>query len=572
MNVVFERHVPCTMRDGVVLMSNIFRPAEPGAYPVVMTRLPYGKDTPYLYYLDPLALAESGYIVVVQDVRGRFASGGEVRLFEQEFLDGYDAIDWASKLPGSTGAVGMFGASYFGFTQLAAAASGHPALKTVAPGIVFDEPSEGLVFRGGALEWGLSATWHLLLAPAELARQAGREPDFPIRFYQLIQAIDHLPTEHIWDLPLTDYAPLKQSGLLPQFFETITHPRESAERVSIRPHYDHMTVSGLFTGGWFDIFTRSTIEAFQRFRAAGRPAQLVMGPWTHGNFTSSAGDLSFGFGANDMLLDLKEDRTTRHRRWYDATLKGMDNGMLDEMPIKLFMMGANRWKSVSEWPLSETVYTPWYLHSGGQAETVAGDGRLSQTVPLSERPDHYVYDPAHPVLTWGGSTLLSAEYRSGPVDQARVEERPDVLVYTSQALAEPLEVTGPVTANLWVSTSALDTDFVVRLCDVHPDGRSYNVVDGIVRMRHREGMDESRLLEPGTVYPVTVDLWDTSIVFLPGHRIRIQVTSSCFPRWNRNLNTGQSNEETAHYISADESIWHDAEHPSHIVLPVIPRL
>ena len=572
MNVMFERNVPCTMRDGVVLMANIFRPADAGSYPVVMTRLPYGKDTPYLYYLDPVALAEAGYIVVVQDVRGRFASGGEVRLFDQEFQDGYDAIEWASKLPGSTGEVGMFGASYFGFTQLAAAASGHPALKTVAPGIVFDHPLEGLAFRGGALEWGLGATWHLMLAPVELARKAGREPDFPLRFYQLIQDIDHLPEEHIWDLPLTDYAPLKRSGLLPQFFETITRPLENTERLSIRPYYDKMTVSGLFTGGWFDIFTRSTLEAFQRFRAAGRPAQLVMGPWTHGNFGSTAGNLSFGFGANDMLLDLKEDRTTRHRRWYDATLKGMDNGMLEEPPIKLFMMGENRWKSVYEWPLPETVYTPWYLHSDGRAQTVSGDGRLSQMVPDSEAADRYVYDPANPVLTRGGSTLLSPEYQSGPVDQAPVEERSDVLVYTSEALTAPLEVTGPVTAKLWVSTSARDTDFVVRMADVHPDGRSYNVVDGIIRMRYRHGMDHEALLEPGTVYPITVDLWDTSIVFLPGHRIRIQVTSSCFPRWNRNLNTGRSNEETADYVAADQVLWHDREHPSHIILPVIPRL
>lgn len=573
MKVVFERNVPCTMRDGAVLMANVFRPDEGGEYPVVLTRLPYGKDTGFLYMmLDPVALAESGYIVVVQDVRGRFASGGEYQGFDQEFDDGYDTVEWASKLPGSNGLVGMYGASYFGFTQLAAAATGHPALKTLTPTIVFDDPLDGVTFRSGALEWGLMAGWYMsAMVPPELFKVAMRDSSRLPDLLRMVYDVDHLPAEGYNDLPITDFPALRRTGLFSSLFYDITHPIEMQGRLSIRPRYERMTVSAAFTGGWFDIFTKSTIEAYQRIRANGQPARLTVGPWTHMNQTNAVGELTFGMAANNALLDLREDPTTRHRRWFDSQLKGIDNGIVKEPPIKLFVMGENRWKSVSDWPLPETKFTPFYLHSGGGAQTSAGDGTLSMTAPGSETADQYVYNPANPVITHGGSLLMPAEYPSGPVDQARVEEREDVLVYTSDVLTEPLEVTGPIEAKLWVTSSAVDTDFVVRLTDVHPDGRSYNVVDGIVRMRYRNGMEKPGLIEPGTVYPITVDCWATSNVFLPGHRIRVQVTSSNFPRWNRNLNTGASNEETSEFVAATQTVLHDDEHPSHVVLPVIPR-
>lgn len=573
MRVVFERNVPCTMRDGVVLMANVFRPDAEGPYPVVLTRLPYGKDTGFLYtMLDPVALAESGYIVAIQDVRGRFASGGEYAGFDQEFDDGYDTIEWAAKMPGSNGLVGMYGASYFGFTQLAAAATGHPALKTLAPTIVFDEPLDGVTFRSGVLEWGLAAGWYMsAMVPPELLRAAMRDSMRLPDLLRMVYDVDHLATEGYDELPVTNFTPLRRTGLFAGLFHDITHPMELHSRLSIRSRYESMHVSAAFTGGWFDIFTHSTIESYQRIRATGHPARLTIGPWTHINQSSVVGDLTFGMAANDALLDLREDPTTRHRRWFDSQLKGIDNGILREPPIKLFVMGENRWKSVAEWPLPETVYAPFYLHSAGHAQTVSGDGTLSTTAPTSESPDSYVYDPADPVITHGGNLLMPGEYKTGPVDQARTEQREDVLVYTSDVLSEPLEVTGPIVAKLWVSSSAKDTDFVVRLTDVHPDGRSYNLVDGIVRMRYRNGMEQEELIEAGGVYPVTVDCWATSNVFLPGHRIRVQVTSSNFPRWNRNLNTGASNEETAEFVTATQTILHDGEHPSHILLPVIPR-
>lgn len=574
MRVIFERNVPCTLRDGVVLMANVFRPEGDGSYPVVLTRLPYGKDTGFLYMmLDPVALSESGYIVAIQDVRGRFASGGDYQGFGQEFDDGYDTVEWASKLAGSNGQVGMYGASYFGYTQLAAAATGHPALKTLTPTIVFDDPLDGVTFRNGVVEWGTMAGWYMsAMAPPELVRKMMGQEDFLPRFGRMVYDVDHLPEQGYFELPLSDFSPLRRTELFPNFFSDMTDPLELQWQLSIRPHYEQMTVSAAFTGGWYDIFTHSTIESYLRVKAAGNAARLTIGPWTHMNQSHEVGDLSFGMAANNALLDLREDPTTRHRRWFDSQLKGVDNGVLTEPPIKLFVMGENRWKSVSEWPLAQTVYTAYYLHSTGNAQTRTGDGSLSMTLPAGETPDSYVYDPADPVMTYGGSLLMPGEFPSGPKEQSQTESRTDVLVYTSEALTEPLEVTGPIEAKLWVTSSAVDTDFVVRLTDVHPDGRSFNIVDGILRLRSRNGADhDEAFIKPGTVYPITVDCWATSNVFLPGHRLRVQVTSSNFPRWNRNLNTGASNEETAEFVSATQHVLHDAEHPSQIVLPVIPR-
>lgn len=554
-------------------MANIFRPVDDGRYPVVVSRLPYGKDTPIQYLVvDPVALAENGYIVAIQDVRGRFASEGTYGGFEQEFDDGYDTIEWAAGLPGSNGRVGMFGASYFAFTQMAAAASGHPVLKTVAPAVVFDDPLDGMAYRQGALEWGLSAFWYATaMVPAAVMRDLRTDQTFPMRLARMVEDADHLADVGYWTLPLTEFSPPRRVGLFDYVEQDMAHPLEMQRRFSVRPKYPNLSVSGSFTGGWYDIFLKQTIDIYQAFRVANRSARLTIGPWTHGNMGSEVGDLNFGMSAHSALLDLRETPTARHVRWFDSELKQIENGLMDEPPIKFFTMGENRWQTAAKWPLPNTRYTPWYFHSGGRAQTLHGDGRLSMTLPDNETSDQYVYDPANPVPTLGGNLLMPAQYRSGPVDQTPTEMRADVLVYTSDPLAKAMEVTGPVSAHLWVCTDARDTDFVVRLTDVHPDGGSFNVVDGIVRMRYRQGMAHAVWAEPGEIYPVEIDLWSTSHVFLPGHRIRVHVTSSSFPRWNRNLNTGASNEETAAMVTARQTIWHDRLHPSHVRLPIIPR-
>lgn len=585
-----DKNLSATMRDGVVLRANVFQLEEGGPYPVLLTRLPYGKDTAMAYAVaDPIRLAEAGYIVVIQDVRGCFSSEGQFSGFPQEFNDGYDTVEWAAKLPNANGSVGMYGASYFAFTQVAAAATNPPSLKTMAPTDLLTDPFEGVAYRNGALEWGTMAAWYgAMMSMPELMRTARGNADFPTQMGMLINEIDHLGQEGYYQLPLTAFSPLRRTGLFPFVFEFMEHNTKSSfwDPMMIQPHIPNMNVSAQVVGGWFDVFQGSTIQFWKKLREAGQTAQLWIGPWTHTNKGFHVGDVYFGVASNIDTLDLKSDRTALHIRWFDSQLKGSGAGDAGaaEAPVHYFVMGENRWKTASDWPLPGTQFTPFYLGSDGDARTAKGDGSLSTKAPegAGEGPagdggtsgsvsDTYVYDPGNPVTTHGGNFLMASPYEPGPKSQERIESREDVLVYTSDPLTDPLEVVGPVQAELWVSSSAVDTDFVVRLTDVDAEGRSINLADGIVRMRFRDTLHEEHLMEPGTVYPITVDCWSTGHVFLPGHRVRVQVTSSNFPRWNRNLNTGASNENTAEYVSATQQVYHDAEHPSHIVLPVIPR-
>lgn len=573
MRVLFERDVPCPLRDGTILMANVYRPEGDGAWPVLLTRTPYGKDLLSFIRVDGTRLAEAGYMVVIQDVRGCFRSEGEFVPFEQEFEDGYDAVEWAAQLPGSDGTVGMFGMSYFGFTQWAAAASGHPALKAVYPICAVHDPWDGTSHRAGALEWGVLAGWNLNLSLPALARQASVLPNFSERFGRLVYDIDHLSAETYFELPVYQFSSLRRTELFPYVFEDMIQGNnlEQRHRKSIVPHYARMQVSAALEGGWYDLLLNSTLASYRHLKAAGREVLLTIGPWSHLEMGSMVGDLDFGMAANSGLLNLREDPTTRHQRWFDAQLKGKRTELGKTPPVQYFVMGENRWHFAQEWPLPQTLYTPWYLHSSGHAQGASGDGLLSLATPGLEPVDEYVYDPAAPVLTLGGNLLMTGAYPAGPKEQGSTERREDVLVFTSEALTEPVEVTGPIRAKLWVASSAPDTDFVVRLTDVHPDGRSYNVADGILRMSARNGQEHLERMEPGVVYPIEIDCWATSNLFQTGHRIRVQVTSSNFPRWNRNLNTGASNETTAEFQPARQKVLHDEEHPSHIVLPMIPR-
>jgi putative CocE/NonD family hydrolase len=255
-------------------------------------------------------------------------------------------------------------------------------------------------------------------------------------------------------------------------------------------------------------------------------------------------------------------------RWFDHWLKSVDTGVLDEPPVKIFVMGENRWRDEREWPLARTRYTPYYFHSGGRANTAAGDGALSPWGAGEEPPDHFVYDPDDPVPTRGGNTLIIA---MGVQDQRPVETRSDVLVYTSDVVASALEVTGPVTVTLYAATSVRDTDFTAKLVDVRPDGYAQNVADGIIRARYRDSRERPTLVMPGAVSRFTIDLWATSHVFLPGHRIRVEISSSNFPRFDRNLNTGEDQANGRRWVTARQTVFHDQRYPSHIVLPIIPR-
>jgi uncharacterized protein len=583
--IVVDYDVPASMRDGVTLRANIFRPAGEGRWPVLLTRLPYGKDFPLgSSIMDPAQVARRGYVVVVQDTRGRMTSEGEWVPFVHEPEDGVDTVAWAAQLPYSDGQVGMYGASYFGFTQWSAAIHQPAALKVMVPFQTWNDPFNGMLFRGGAQELGSAGSWQLQMAlDVLLRRHQGNPQALGGAIYQLVREIDALGTTGYASLPLREFAPLKQQDIAPAFFENYDHPLErDFELVSplhILGHHHKVTVPSLNIGGWYDIFLQDTITNFKLMREEGstpeaRQSKLLIGPWTHGGLMNPVGELNFGFGASAAMIDLKIDFVSLQVRWFDHWLKGIDTGMLNEAPIKLFVMGANSWRDEYEWPLARAVETRYYLHSGGQANSLSGDGTLSSNAPeITEiSSDQYVYDPANPVPTRGGALLMTPEYRPGPYDQHPIEERADVLVYCSDILLADVEVTGPIKVHLWATSSAPDTDFVARLVDVHPDGYAQNLTDGIIRARYRNFAqgEAPSLIEPGQAYEYEIDLWSTSNLFKAGHRVRLDVTSSSFPRWDRNPNTGHAFGADAELALAQQTILHDSEHPSYVVLPIVP--
>jgi putative CocE/NonD family hydrolase len=563
--VLVELDVPAPMRDGVTLRANVYRPPE-GRWPVLLTRGPYGKDVGMgSIALDPVQAARRGYVVIVQDTRGRFASEGEWNPFENEAEDGFDSIAWAAGLPYADGQVGMFGVSYLGFTQWAAAIQQPSALKAMAPRITWSDPLNGFGFRGGALELGTQAMWGLQMGFDQLVRQHRQNPAaLGAAFWSLARELDLLGTQGYASLPLNDFAPLRRQPVLPRFFEQVRQPMDRAllDPVTIAGKHQQVLVPTLNVGGWYDIFLADTIANYQAMRALGRPTRLVLGPWTHMDARLPVGDLNFGFASQASFMNLQYDMDRLQLRWFDHWLKGTDSGMLSEPPIKLFVMGANMWRDEQEWPLERAVATRYYLRA---------QGALSTDPPGSEAPDRYTYDPANPVPTHGGALLMAPEAPAGPRDQRAAEARPDVLVYSTPVLERDVEVTGPVTVELWACSSAPDTDFVARLVDVYPDGRSYNLTDGILRARYRRGPDP-RLLQPGVPEHFEIDLWATSNVFRAGHRLRLQITSSNFPRWDRNPNTGGAfgTDSVADLQVAEQTILHDAEHASHVLLPVVP--
>jgi uncharacterized protein len=583
--VTVDFDVSATMRDGVVLRANVYRPVGDGRWPVLLTRLPYGKDLPGAGgVLDPLGAARRGYVVIVQDTRGRFASEGDWDPMRREALDGVDTIAWAAQLPYSNGEVGMFGASYFGFTQWSAAVHNPPALKVMAPYITWNDPLNGVMFRGGALELGTSASWQLMMGADVLLRrhQPVTDPSqLGMDLYGWVQAMDTLGPQGYWALPLKEYPPLAFKDIAPAFFDAINQPmsRELVEPMTILGKHERVTIPTFNIGGWYDIFLHDTLDNFQIMREHGstpeaRQAKLLIGPWVHGGSTNPVGEKNFGLASTPALINLQSDIISMQLRWFDHFLKQNDTGFISEAPVKIFIMGANRWRDEQEWPLARATDVRYYLHSAGQANTLDGDGSLSTTPAAEEHPDHYDYDPAHPVITRGGALLMTPEYRPGVADQRVTEQRTDVLVYTTPVLEQAVEVTGPISVHLWASSSAPDTDFVARLVDVYPDGYAQNLTDGIIRARYRDFAKgaEPSLIEPQKAYEYEIDLWSTSNLFLQGHRIRLDITSSNFPRWDRNPNTGHDfgTDGQQDLVIAQQTILHDTEHASYITLPLIP--
>lgn len=571
--------VPATMRDGTILRANIYSPAEDGPWPVLLARTPYSKDLSIALTVDPMRAVRAGFMVVIQDVRGCFASGGDWLPLVHEADDGYDTIAWAATLPGSSGRVGMFGASYLGFTQWAAARQPHPALTALAPTITWADPLDGMIGRGGAMEWGLQVSWSLAIAPNSLIRlyEADR-PALGAALAHWMHAMDTLPTDGVRALPLASASPLHALGLTdstPNARGDALSASSTAYAATVGTHAQ-IAVPTLHVGGWYDVFCGGTLRNYQEMRARhDLPTRLIVGPWVHGRFDGMVGQVDFGMAASAMMMGLRGDLMSLTIDWFKALLPApaspLPLALADpSTPVTIFVMGTNVWRNEADWPLARARVTPYYLHSNGAANSRYGDGALSPEMPLDHITDTYLYDPNDPVPTVGGATLMSAALPSGPYDQRTVEARQDVLVYTSQPLAEALEVTGPITAHLWISSFAPDTDVVVRLVNVWPNGFAQNVTDGIVRMRYRNG-EQPEYLQPDHPYEVTVDLWATSQVFLPGHCIRVDITGGSFPRWDRNPQSTDLPTQATILQAARHTILHDIDHPSAILLPIVAQ-
>jgi putative CocE/NonD family hydrolase len=450
-------------------------------------------------------------------------------------------VEWAAHQPWADGKVGMFGGSYVGYTQWAAAVTQPPSLKTIVPLVTFRDPYD-IFYTGGACSIGVAVSWFLMAgAQMALLRWQGDEQEKADAMARLIDMADGMARrETFGHLPLADMPLIGRQGIVTYLSDMLSHPVQDDFWSRNHCGYTQMQIPALHIGGWYDIFARNTMQDFSLVRAHGsemaRANQRVfMGPWLHGPLESLVGDVDFGMQASSALV-LPDDLQLR---WFDYWLKGIDNGIMAEPPVRLFVMGDNCWRNENEWPLARTQYTPFYLHSGGAANSMHGDGSLSAEKPSDEPVDTFVYDPRHPVPTRGGALCCSpSALPPGAYDQREIEARPDVLVYSSAPLERDVEVTGPIVVRLWAATSAPDTDFTAKLVDVGPCGYARNVQDGIVRARCRQSPTQVQAITPGQVYEYSIDLSVTSNVFKAGHRIRVEIASSNFPRFDRNPNTG----------------------------------
>ena len=564
-DIIIERNVAMQTRDGVTLRADIYRPAGDGPFFVLLTRTPYNKET---YANFARKAAARGYMVVAQDVRGRFASEGEWYTFKHEINDGYDTVEWAAALPHSNGKVGMFSGSYVGATQWLAAIGQPPHLAGICPVVTASNYHENWTYQGGAFEQWFNESWTSSLAQDTFNRRLTEARNAMVG--SKILPLNQYP---LFNLDLGPGSADYTHKLAPYFQDWLDHPTYDSywKQWSIEENYANIQVPALTITAWYDIFMGGSLRNYMGMKAhAGTEAarkgqQLVVTLGGHSGWGRTIGEVDFGpdapFDENAITLD-----------WYDYLFLGKQNQFANGKPVKIFVMGENKWRDEDAWPLERAKQTRYDLHSAGNANSASGDGALSIAPAATETADKFVYDPANPVPTVGGPLCCDAVHLApGPRDQKEVESRPDVLVYSTEPLEQDLEVTGPVTLDLFAKSSAVDTDFTAKLVDVWPNGFAQNLTEGILRASYRESTSEAKPIVPGKIYEYKIDLWSTSNVFLKGHRIRLEVSSSNFPRFDRNLNTGKSASTSAVFVKATNKILHDPAHPSALVLPVVPR-
>jgi putative CocE/NonD family hydrolase len=563
-----ERGVEAKMRDGVVLRADVYRPDAAGKFPVLLQRTPYNKGNGESGL--GRQAAATGYVVVIQDVRGRYTSEGEWYPFKHESEDGYDTVEWVASLPYSDGKVGMFGGSYVGATQMLTAIAHPPHLAGIFPVVTASNYHDGWTYQGGAFEQWFNESWTSGLAQDTLNRKVSAGTNamvgaqtLPLTSYPLFNLAS--------TAPVGSAASLQE--LAPYFLDWLGHPDydDYWKKWSIEEHYPDIQVPAYVVAAWYDIFQGGSLRNYIGITthggsdAARQKSRLMVMIGGHAGGGPKIGDVDFGkqsvVDENAVML-----------RWYDFLLKGEKNGSEHEQPVKLFVMGPNAWRDESAWPPAAARPVAYYLHSNGRANSSSGDGVLNAARPGSESPDRFINDPASPVPTVGGPLCCdSAHLAPGAFDQRKVESRLDVLVYTTAAFDHEYDVTGPVSLDLYASSEAVDTDFTAKLVDVSPDGFPRNLTDGILRARYRDSQEHPQLMQAGTVYHFRIDLWSTSNVFLVGHKLRLEIAGTNFPRFDRNPNNAEDPGHTAQVVKTTNTVYHDGAHPSVLMLDVMPQ-
>ena len=561
--ITVEYGVKVPMRDGVNLRADVYRPSEAGRFPVLLERTPYDKRGGVKF---GYRAAAAGYVVVIQDTRGRYSSEGEFYPFRYESNDGYDSVEWAAALPYSNGKVGMFGGSYVGATQMLTAIAHPPHLAGICPVVTASNYHNGWTYQGGAFEQWFNESWTSLLAQDTLNRRVQSETN---------------AMRGAWKLPMADYSLFNadtkspdtgnSQALAPYFLDWLMHPSydEYWKRWSIEEHFADIQVPALHVAAWYDIFQGGSLRNYSGIKAGGgngaakNGQHLLVTIGGHAGGGRKIGEVDFGPAASEF----DEDQVTLE--WYDYLFKGAKNHF-SKKPVRLFVMGLNQWRDEDAWPLARGREVKYFIHSEKGANSLRGDGSLSVAAPGSEPSDHFMYDPGNPAATIGGPLCCDAEHlAAGPRDQRPNEGRDDVLVYSTKPFEKDTEITGPVGMELFAQLSAVDTDFTAKLVDVWPNGFAQNLTEGIVRGRYRDSQERPELLNPGHIYKFSIDLWSTSNVFLKGHQLRLEISSSNFPRFDRNLNTGMDAAFESRYVTANNAIYHDKEHPSALLLQVV---
>jgi uncharacterized protein len=580
------------MRDGVKLYTEIYRPQAGGQYPVIVIRNPYGRLLGDGCFSAPFGqqasgIAGQGYVAIVQEVRGTMRSEGTYTPFFQEQNDGYDAIEWAATQSWSNGKVGTTSGSYLGVTQWQPAIKAPPHLLAITPAITASDYHDDWVARNGVFDLAFNQTWGLLWVPDQIIRrlQAMGAPQSQINQALATWSAQEaqngtwfsaLPLAGSWGDLAAGNTEFTIRELAPNLWRWYQHPTYDSywATIDVGTHLENVLVPALVSGGWYDLFAVGTIQNYRGMRRlagsheARAGTMLLMDCCGHGlPYQGVPGQINWGPNRTDATLT---------QRFLDHYVKGADNGLEQLARVQLTVLlppdggtqGDNFILHASDYPVRGTTYRRYYLHSGGNANTRLGDGAL-EVSPSQGAADVFEYDPMNPVPTAGGNDAINLGGIAA-TDQSTIELRHDVLVYTSDPLSETLEIVGPVTVRFWAVTSAPDTDFTAKLVDVHPDGYAHNVVDRIVRARYRAGSKSlPELVTPGKAYEYEIYLGDTATEFRPGHRFRLEISSSNFPHYARNLNTGLSNEHTDKIEVATQTILHDADHPSFIEVPVV---